>query len=62
VDYDEQIRLARGVDSITALCWLSEKRAAVRWEKDQTVTVRVGKKRRRRKTLLEAISAHVFEP
>lgn len=45
---------------IRALNFLRTSNAAVRFESNKTVTVRVNNKRRRRKTMLEAVRATRF--
>jgi hypothetical protein len=60
-DYSDDIRRTGGIDDITALRWLKDKCALVAFGKSGEVVVMVGRVRKKRKTLLEAILAHVKE-
>jgi len=58
--YDDDIK-KNGIDDITALRWLKDKCALVAFGKSGEVVVMIGRLRKKRKTLLEAILAHVKE-
>jgi hypothetical protein len=57
---DDDIR-ERGVDTLTAVLWCRQHNAYVRFESNGTVSVKCNLKVRRRKTLLDAVLAHVKE-